>query len=620
MKRRNPKNSSVIWDAAINIDNQCIDSGHHLLRTMIRLELNFDLDKVYKLYLDRRLKYSSASVRTLLLLLTSSKKLDPEYRLSILRWLVPHDEHVIESISGTKWFWSLDHDTLSKCFVALMVPPKSMHHVIQELKEIETKPTSSSSKINTITFENRLLESVHLVLPIKITEKKQDQVRTTCQKITLCSILKEEIKDVLIQLSGAIMEKLKNSSTQQQQQQQPLYMIQMALNYCHLLDLIYVKMQSIALRFEEENRFENVIANLACQALNSLDQVLTVKSLHMEKLKVLLQSWNMFQTKKIQNECNAIFLKYLKLLVQGSNKDALFGDCQVNDAFGEDKEAKQLAMETVQNLSRVVGKGVSSSNDHQIVEFTECLKSFLDEIQPPIKVLHIITSGLEGLFSVASADGGQPKFDQPILYRIFSLLQSLVKVLFFNYQPDDFEKLMSWVALCIENIDTLAEKAPLMKKNALTFVHGFLSVQSTRRLFSPKVQISLVFCIAKLAEKDLHGTWANFTLKVYQMASHEEDYDVVETEKIPSYLLLSKFTRNPCQLVRDEAIKQFHRIVPQLPDIEFKRLLSHLTDTMHEWRYVPSQEELIEAHDQTTNILASKLNVFLPLLVSLSTY
>merc|ERR1711983_645804 len=247
------------------------------------------------------------------------------------------------------------------------------------------------------------------------------------------------------------MEKLKNTSTQQQQQ--TLYMIQMALKYCHLLDLIYVKMQSIALRYEEENRFENVIANLACQALNSLDQVLTEKALHMEKLKVLIQSWNMFQTKKIQNECNAIFLKYLKLLMQGSNKEALFGDCQVNDDFGEDKEAKQLAMETVQNLSRIVGKGVSCSNDHQIVEFTESLKSFLDEIHPPSKVLHIITSGLEGLFS-----DGQPKFDQLILYRIFSLLQSLVKVLILNYQPDDFENLMSWVALCIGNIDTSGEK------------------------------------------------------------------------------------------------------------------------------------------------------------------
>ena len=116
MQRRN-LNSSVIWDAAINIDNQCIDSGHHLLRTMIRLELNSDLDKVYKLYLDRRLRYSSASVRTLLLLLTSSKKMDPEYRLSILRWLVPHDEHWIENVSGTKWFSSLDQDNLSKCFV-----------------------------------------------------------------------------------------------------------------------------------------------------------------------------------------------------------------------------------------------------------------------------------------------------------------------------------------------------------------------------------------------------------------------------------------------------------------------------------------------------------------------
>ena len=614
MQRRN-LNSSVIWDAAINIDNQCIDSGHHLLRTMIRLELNSDLDKVYKLYLDRRLRYSSASVRTLLLLLTSSKKMDPEYRLSILRWLVPHDEHWIENVSGTKWFWSLDQDTLSKCFVALMVPPKSMHHVIQELKEIEAQSScssSSSSMVDIKTFEDRLLESVHLVLPVKIPEKKLE-VRTPCQKITFCPILKEEIKDVLIQLSGAIMEKLKNTSTQQQQQ--TLYMIQMALNYCHLLDLIYVKMQSIALRYEEENRFENVIANLACQALNSLDQVLTEKALHMEKLKVLIQSWNMFQTKKIQNECNAIFLKYLKLLMQGSNKEALFGDCQVNDDFGEDKEAKQLAMETVQNLSRIVGKGVSCSNDHQIVEFTESLKSFLDEIHPPSKVLHIITSGLEGLFS-----DGQPKFDQLILYRIFSLLQSLVKVLFLNYQPDDFENLMSWVALCIGNIDTSGEKAPLMKKNAMTFVHGFLSVQSTKRLFSPKVEISLVVCIAKLAEKDLHGTWANFTLKVYQMASHEEDHDVVETEKIPSYLLLSKFTRNPCQMVRDEAIQQFHRIVPQLPDAEFKRLLTHLTDIMHAWRYVPSQEELVEARDQSANILASKLNIFLPLLVSLSSY
>ena len=60
----------------------------------------------------------------------------------------------------------------------------------------------------------------------------------------------------------------------------------------------------------------------------------------------------------------------------------------------------------------------------------------------------------------------------------------------------------------------------------------------------------------------------------------------------------------------------FHRLAPQLPDQDFKRLLWHLEEVMHAWKYVPNQDELLEARDQNLNILATKMNVFLPLLAT----
>ena len=545
----------MIWDAALNIDNQCVDSGHHLLRTMIQLGLNgSDLDKVYKLYLDRRLKYSQASLKTLLtLILSGDKKMDAECRLSILRWLLPHEDQVGKE---TEWFSSLHYDTLSKCLVALMVRPKSME-VFAELKENDLEPEPFCN------FEFKLLESMHLRLPIKL-EKSEIIAQ---KKTTLCHILKEEIKDALIQMSGAIMDKLKKNV-------HALEMIQMALDYCHLLDLIFVKMESISSAVETETRFENVIINLACQALNSVEQVLFEQS-SMEKLRTMLKNWNLFQTQRIQKECNIIFLRYLKLMVQDKDK-VLFATDIVQDDFGEDKEAKELALSAAKTLAKSLGEGVKSINDHeQIVDFTDTLKSCLEKNPDADQSLPIIMSGLQGLFSMGSLG-----LEQATLYKVLQLLQKMVKIMFANYHPDDFEQLMTWVALCIENIDvqsSAADSQPVavMKKSALTFLQGFLTVQSTKndyQLFSPKVQISLVFYLAKLVEKDLHGEWANLSLRFYQMASHEEDHDVVEAEKIPAYLFLSKFTRNPCQSVRDEAIGKRQFRLSSIQRLEIMRL------------------------------------------------
>ena len=61
--------------------------------------------------------------------------------------------------------------------------------------------------------------------------------------------------------------------------------------------------------------------------------------------------------------------------------------------------------------------------------------------------------------------------------------------------------------------------------------------------------------IGTLAQEDLEGLWALFSVNAFQMASHEEDFDVVETE-IPAYILISKYLRNPCQAVRDATTGQ----------------------------------------------------------------
>ena len=64
---RKKPNASVIWDAAISTIslNSSSDAGHHLLRTLIQLGCNVNnerLEKVFKLYLDRRIKYTGASI------------------------------------------------------------------------------------------------------------------------------------------------------------------------------------------------------------------------------------------------------------------------------------------------------------------------------------------------------------------------------------------------------------------------------------------------------------------------------------------------------------------------------------------------------------------------------
>ena len=132
-----------------------------------------------------------------------------------------------------------------------------------------------------------------------------------------------------------------------------------------------------------------------------------------------------------------------------------------------------------------------------------------------------------------------------------------------TFEPVIVQQFMNWVSYCFKRLNDNDEPLEgdentmaLMKRNAVNFVKGFIKAQYLVRfqLFPPEVVASFVSLIASLALQDLKGDWAKFNMDIFQMASHEEDYDVVETEEIPSFIVLTKFLRNPSQQVRDEVI------------------------------------------------------------------
>ena len=517
-----------------------------------------------------------------------------DHRSSILNWLLPQSETDNDNFWKTCPLFS-PHclEPIANCLVTLMTHSKS----VKDLTFSEENQKNCQEE----NLEKKLLESMHL----RFALDEPDVSPHIAPPISLCGVMKEETKDALVQFSGIIMDRLKRGAMTD--------MVLVALDFAHLLDSICWKMKAISNHFDKGlKRFENVIEHLACQSLEFIENLVNSASQqNMELILKLLKSWKIMKlSKAFQGKCNDVFVKCLKILLRlndnGDYDESSNFSNQKNrnafDNFGEDKEAEELEKETLEHFFHVTGKGIAQAqNNDQIIEFTDFLRKL--NAQMKSKAIPLVTSGLQGLFT---------HLDQDINGYIQSLLQRLVRPLMSVFEPSMLCQFMSWVSICLSSIGKTEDE--VIRRNSVAFVQGFIKIQQGKnyQLFAPGVTCAFVTMIGTLAQQDLEGQWANFSINAFQMASHDEDFDLVETE-IPAYVLITKYLRNPSQAVRDRATEKFLQITQKLSEKSFARVLCHLQNSMLSWRFVPSGDELEIAPDENHNIFATKMNVLLPL-------
>lgn len=605
LNSRRVENWALFWEDCINTIklNQCIEESHSLIQSMMELGLCKDLDLLFELYDNKRIKISASSLRTLSMVL-KMKPQNAEKRKNALIWVTEH-----ESLSV---FLKNSPRIAIRLLITMMVHPYHVSNISFE-DCIQTKESHFEELERKTLESNQILMSLH---------QKSSIVST--KRLVLCDQLKTSVKDCIIQQCGVILDALVKNP-------QKFDSFEAVLDYSHFVGSL---LDTEVGKLVKDRRLENVAISLQSKCASILAQLLkdTKKSV-VKALTVMpfLTAWtNFLQGNKLLGddgiiEVNKAIYEVIKNLCKSPN-DGMNGHKSrenSNDGFissddeddtatngdkmdvddDDDDETKSMLPKLIKQCWTAIGYGIALSSD-DFEDFVDSLKGLADRDEAKT-AFYAIEAFLE------------TTKDKRLKLGLLPVLQKLIRSFCSMTALDPY--LMRIELKCLKSsIDLLASNEishDQEKSNVLKFAMGLIKIQGSFQRFSREVEIGFIEFLSKLAQCDPNGNWASFNSKWYGFCSHnDERMDSVDEDSNNFTLILTKYSRNPSQVVRDFAIHQMNQLNLS-PEV-----CRHLYNSMESWSYVPSPDDIENgiAKDIKANLLGSKLSILLSLLLTKS--
>ena len=127
---------------------------------------------------------------------------------------------------------------------------------------------------------------------------------------------------------------------------------------------------------------------------------------------------------------------------------------------------------------------------------------------------------------------------------------------------------------------------------------------------SSDLQMALLKLLRSISEMDMNYQWANVNEKTYQKCSHDDDRMDHTEEIIPMIVVLTKFTRNPSNKVRESAVDELVYLMKR-HDFRYPQMFESLSQSIENWKYVSKPDELFISNDKKANLISSSLKIFM---------